>query len=187
MRPKILTSVLVAVSTALTGCVDLPVVGNIGEQVKPMLPEFIREKLYPPEEAASSAARTATATPRRRGRKLNLAADVARNAGNAAGDAEAAPAAPRENIAVVYEQYLTRNMEFDHLRTQGIDYLIGGQTDKAIVVFKQALAKKPGDKSTEDLLHLAENPPVNRSLDGGPLVGGAPGNLPPGVPVLPSN
>ncbi len=176
MRRNLITAVLLALSTALTGCVDLPIVGNVGEQIKPILPEFIRDRLFASEEHASPT--KVAPVKRQRRRRLNSAATTA-----AARDTTGVvPQTPRENVAALYEQFLTRNMEFDHLRTQGIEQLISGQTDKAIGTFKAALDKKPGDKSVEDFLHLAENPPL-RPLDGGAGIPG--GSMPDSVPALP--
>lgn len=176
MWRKLGPAVLLATSMAMTGCVDLPVVGNVGEQLKPVLPEFIRERLFGSEDQASTA--RVEPVKRLRRRRLGRVAPAAQ-AGSAGAEAGGLPVAPQENVAALYEQYLTRNMEFDHLRTQGIEQLMSGQTEKAIQSFKAALAKKPGDKSVEDLLQLAENPPI-RPLDGGSaLPGGAgPGTVP---------
>lgn len=174
MRRKLVAAALLAMSTALTGCVDLPVVGNLGEQIKPILPEFVRERLFGSEVAATKVEPAARPRRRRANRTLPAAAAGADPTG-------VTPQAPRENVALLYEQFLTRNMEFDHLRTQGIELLLSGQTDKAIQSFKAALAKKPGDKSVEDLLQLAENPPI-RPLDGGAGISG--GAIPDSVPSL---
>ncbi|MBM3266795.1 MAG: hypothetical protein FJZ01_04020 [Candidatus Sericytochromatia bacterium] len=186
---KLRGALLVAAAGILAGCVDLPVVGNVGEQIKPYVPEFIREKLYGPEHQVAETPSTTPGTPRRRRRNLAAPGQAAAAAG-APGEAAPAPVR-RENVAALYEQYLTRNMEFDRLRTQAMEQLIAGQTDKAIDSLKQALARKPGDKSAEELLHLAQHPPAQRPLDGGAdfsqgapgMVPGLPGQLPPDLPV----
>lgn len=179
MRRKLVTAVLLALSTALTGCVDLPVVGNLGDQIRPILPEFIRDKIFPADQTAATT--KAAPAKRQRRRRLNNSSPTA---AAGADTPDVTPETPRENVAVLYEQFLTRNMEFDHLRTQGIEQLISGQTEKAIESFKAALAKKPGDKSVEDLLQLAENPPL-RPLDGGEGIPG--GTMPDSVPNLPGS
>ncbi len=189
---KLLGALLTAASVTLTGCVDLPVVGNLGEQVKPYVPDFIRERLYGPDQHVAETPSAAPGAQRRRRRNLRNQGQTA--AQTAPGEAhEAAAPARRQDVAALYEQYLTRNMEFDHLRTQAMEQLISGRTEKAIETLKQALAKKPGDKSAEELLHLAQNPPTSRPLDGGAgfpdsapaIVPGLPGQVPPELQLDP--
>ncbi|MBI6546315.1 MAG: hypothetical protein HY692_05940 [Cyanobacteria bacterium NC_groundwater_1444_Ag_S-0.65um_54_12] len=156
---------LLTVSLTITGCSEL------GEQIKPLLPDFLRNSLFPTQEEPSAP--SMVPVPRSR-HPRKLAGTI---------DSEPASVSRLPALQNNHEQYRVRNMEFDHLRTTGIDLLYAGETDRAIKVFKEALKKKPGDKSVENLLRLAEHPPTGK-LEGIML---PPARQPAGVPPLPGH
>ncbi|MBU6428633.1 MAG: hypothetical protein KGR26_06470 [Cyanobacteria bacterium REEB65] len=147
-----------AAAVATAGCVDLPLVGNLGERLKPLLPAFVRERLF-----ASATADSGDAAPTlpvrlhpRRGSQL---AAIPASAAVAV-----AMASPSPDPQALFEQYLELNTTFDHLRNEGLQALYTSSsrgTARAIGYFKEALKLRPGDRNVLALLAMAEHPSVN--------------------------
>lgn len=188
MRSRALKGVmLTSLVVSLTGCGDLPVVGNLGATLSavaapvmglldPVIGQFIpkAEPTPPP--------------PRPRPRPRRRAVAAANNpAVTTPGATDSAVVAAAQNPQAAFAAWAERNRRFDKLRTDGLMQLYNGQTAGAIQSFKEAQALRPHDPSIVSLVALASNPSAFKSDGGGVSAAGAPPSLPqPEAPGLPA-
>jgi|GEM_PF-1722015 hypothetical protein len=189
MRSRFRLALAVATISTLSGCADVPVLGNVGQALSGVtapimgLLDPVIGRFLPKHDDAPAA--TATA-PRRRTRRLPGAAPAAGTA-PATESAEAIAA----RAAAAATAWSERNRQFDHVRSEGLLALYQGRTADAIKSFKQAQTLKPDNAQIASLIKLCEtagnkapvNLPPPQAL---PQAGGGSAN-PPGPPGLPAN
>jgi hypothetical protein len=164
-RATTATALVAALLTS--GCSDLPVVGPAVASLKPML--HVLDPVLGPIKGmlgiAEEAPPVVTPTPRPRVRRAQAQAQAAAASGSVG-------AAPVENTEAHFARVVSRNKEFDRLRTTGLMQLYGGETRMAIASFEEAAKLRPDDAHIRELIELAKHPP--RTEGDGASSGGAP-------------
>lgn len=148
--------VMLAASAGLSGCANLPLVGNLGERIAPMLPAFVRDRLFPAQAQAGPADGAQSPDAAIVQHRHPIPAQV-QSAATGTGSAPIATEDPQ----VVQASEVAVNIQFDHLRTLGLEDLYLGQTAQALKSFQEALALRPGDKNVDDLIGLIQHPPAS--------------------------
>lgn len=187
MRSRVGLALATAAVTTLTGCADVPVLGSVGQALSgvtapvmaaldPLIGRFL-----PKHDDAAAPAAPQPLRPRRR-RAVAAAGQGPQAATESAQTAEA-------RAAAAAAAWSDRNRKFDHLRTEGLSQLYGGQTAEAIKTFKEAQALRPDNAQITRLIDLCEHSAVRKelTLPGDTAKAPLPGGAPPPPPAPPAN